>query len=193
MTKKYSLIMLGSGAGSTIEFFCQKAKEDDSTFRVAAIVTENPKSPLDSIAKKYNVPFHLLPFKKEDFTKWDTDLKEILKSYSADLVLLAGFLKKIGSQTLSQFPDKIINSHPSLLPDYAGMYGSHIHRAVINDKKDKTGISIHIVNEEYDKGLILHQETLKISQEETALELEKRVKGVEKTIYLETVLKFLKK
>lgn len=191
MNKKYPIVMLGSGAGSTIDFFCEKASHQDSLLQIVAIVTESPTSPLNSIAKKYNIPFYLLPFKKESTKDWDQKLKQILMPYNPQLILLAGFLKKIGPQVLAQFHGKIINSHPALLPEFSGMYGSHIHRAVIEQGKQQTGVSIHVVNEEYDKGLILHQQILKVLKDESAGELEKRIKDMEKEVYLKAVLKML--
>ena len=190
-----TIVALGSGEGSTIEFFCQKIQEEKPNFKITALITENPQSGLLKIAKKFKLVCHVIPYDKKDFTVWDQKLCETLLLYKASLILLAGFFKKIGPVVLNQFPNQIINSHPSLLPDFggSGMYGSKVHQAVIKAKKTKTGVSIHKVSAEYDKGLILSQKTIPIKKNETALNLEKKVKRIEKPFYFETITHILNK
>ena len=187
------IVALGSGKGSTIEFFCQKIKQENFNFKITALITDNPKSNLLSIAKKFNIPCHVILYDKNDFTSWDQKMCSKLMTYKPDLICLAGFLKKIGHSVLKHFPDKIINSHPALLPEFGGtgMYGLKLHQSVINAKKNQTGVSIHKVNTEYDKGLILAKKIIPIKKNETALELEKRVKKIEKPFYFKTILKIL--
>ena len=188
------LVALGSGEGSTIEFFCQKIQKEKPNFKITALITENPQSGLLKIAKKFNLPCHVIKYDKNNLISWNQKLYKSLLLYQPNFIILAGFLKKIGPAVLKQFPNQIINSHPSLLPDFGGtgMYGLKVHQAVIKAKKSKTGISIHKVNAEYDKGLILAQKTIPIEQNETAVELEKKVKQIEKPFYFETIVKFLK-
>ena len=187
------IVALGSGKGSSIEFFCQKIQKEKPNFKITALITENPQSGLLKVAKKFNLPCHIIKYDKNNFSSWDQKLLETLKLYKPDLILLAGFLKKIGPTVLKQFPNQIINSHPALLPDFggAGMYGSKVHQALIQAKKRQTGVSIHKVNAEYDKGLILSQKIIPIKENETALELENRVKKIEKPFYFETVRQIL--
>lgn len=181
--------MLGSGLGSTIDFFCtQLEKATDKPFDIACIVTENPKSALQDIAKKYQIPFKLLTFEKQNPDSWDKKLKDFLVSYNPDFILLAGFLKKIGKQTLTQFHCRVINSHPSLLPDFAGLYGTAIHQAVIQESKKHTGISIHVVNQNYDEGPLVRQKMIPVVKGETFQQLEERVKKIEKDFYFETIV-----
>ena len=189
-----SIVALGSGKGSTIEFFCEKIQKKQSKFKINLIITENPKSGLLKIAKKYRLPCHVIKYNTENFKEWDQKLNKTLLLYNPSLIILAGFLKKIGPIVLSHFPSQIINSHPSLLPQFGGtgMYGLKVHQAVIKAKEAKTGISIHKVNSEYDKGMILAQKTIPIKKNETALELEKRIKEIEKAFYFETICRLLK-
>ena len=189
---RYSIVAMGSGSASTINFFCEKIfSEQPPPFFIKAFVTENPKSGLIKIAKKYNLPCHVIEYKNKDFKLWDKELCQILLSYNPQLVLLAGFLKKIGPVVLRQFSNRIVNSHPSLIPEFSGsgMYGSKIHQAVIREKKKQTGITIHIVNKNYDEGPILAQKRISVKKGESAIELEKRVKKIEKAFYFETVKK----
>ena len=190
----YPVLALGSGAGSTIEFFCEKALLKTCPFKIKAIITENPKSGVLKAAKKYHVPFHVVEYKNKKFQEWDKELSRILLSYSPRLILLAGFLKKIGPEALSLFPNKIINSHPSLLPEFSGpgMYGSKIHQAALRAKRAETGVSIHIVNSHYDKGPVLAQKKIPIRKGVSASNLEAQIKKIEKVFYFETALKIIK-
>ena len=107
-------------------------------------------------------------------------------------MLLSGFLSKIGPEVLNGFPERIINSHPSLLPKFggAGMYGSRVHNAVIQSNETVSGVTVHLVNEEYDKGKILGQKTVKLANDETALSLEAKILNIEKSFVFE-ILKSL--
>lgn len=186
-----TIIALGSGQGSTIEFFCQKILAEKHPFKIKAIITENPMAGLVNVAKKFNLPSLIVEYKNKEFQMWDQQLCQTLLSYNPHLILLAGFLKKIGPIVLNQFQNKIINSHPSFLPEFSGsgMYGLKVHQAVIHKNKPYTGVSIHVVNQDYDNGQILAQKKIPVQQGENAVDLEKRVKKIEKKFYFETVLK----
>ncbi len=193
MSKKYSIVMLGSGAGSTIDFFCRKMKSEELPANIAAIITDNPKANVVSVAKKFHIPCCIIPFKEVEKEDWDSKLCQILLNYQPELILLAGFLKKIGPQTLSKFENKIINSHPALVRDFSGLgrYGSHIHQAVIDENKKETGVTIHLVNENYDEGRILKEEIIRVEKGEKASDLEEKVKKIEKEVYFKTILQII--
>jgi phosphoribosylglycinamide formyltransferase-1 len=88
----------------------------------------------------------------------------LLKNLQVDLIVLAGFLWLIPSSLLKAFPNKIINLHPALLPKYGGkgMYGDHVHKAILDNKEEESGITIHFVNEQFDEGEVIHQSKFKI-------------------------------
>ena len=190
----YSVVALGSGQGSTIEFFCRKIQVEKPPFAIKALVTDRSRSGLIKIAKTFQIPCHIINYKKEKAEQWDKELRQVLRSYKAQFILLAGFLKKIGPLVLHEFPNRILNSHPSFLPEFSGpgMYGFKVHQAVLQAKKKETGVTIHIVNKNYDEGPLLAQKKIPIQKGETALELEKRVKKIEKEFYFETLLKIIK-
>ncbi len=189
----YPVVALGSGQGSTIEFFCKKLKAQKPSFRIKALVTEKPNSGLVNIAKKFKIPCHVIEYKNKNFEDWDKELCQILLPYKPRLIFLAGFLKKIGPAVLNEFKNKIINSHPSLLPEFSGsgMYGLKVHQAVIREERKETGVSIHIVDNNYDEGPVIAQKKIPIKKEKTALELEKKVKKIEKDFYFEIVTKII--
>ena len=104
-----------------------------------------------------------------------------LKKINPELIILAGFLKKIPPSYLSFFKNKIINIHPSLLPKYGGkgMYGSNIHKKVIQNKESESGITIHYVSKEYDAGKIIFQKKIKIDKNDTPKKLEEKIHKLE--------------
>lgn len=114
----------------------------------------------------------------ENYTE---QLIEFLKVEKIDLIILAGFLLKIPEAFIKAFPNKIINLHPALLPKYggAGMYGHHVHKAVLANKEKESGITIHFVNEEYDKGEVILQASTLIEESETPESLAKKIQLLE--------------
>lgn len=140
------------------------------------------------MAARYNLASHCLsPKDYPDFAAWDAALLALLRKGNPDFILLAGFLKKIGPGVLNVFQNRIVNTHPSLLPKYGGhgMFGRRVHEAVLKAKEPQTGVTIHLVNEKYDEGPILKQVTIPIHANETADRLEARVKEIEKSVLLE--------
>ena len=191
--KPARLVMLASGAGSTVSAFCKAGEKDQIPARVVAVITNESKAGVISVAKEHQVPCSVIEYQKEDIMSWDQLLLKTIKKYDPDLVLLAGFLKKIGPAVIASFKNRILNSHPALLPEFSGkgMYGLRVHSAVIARKKTETGVTIHLVNENYDEGRILAQQKLPVFSKETPSELEKRVKIMEKELYIQTVKKIL--
>jgi phosphoribosylglycinamide formyltransferase-1 len=114
-----------------------------------------------------------------------SDYLQICQERSANWVILAGFLKKIPAAFITAFPDRIINIHPSLLPNYggAGMYGQNVHRAVSAANEAFSGISIHLVNEEFDKGKLLFQHAVALPKNANADEVEQEVRSLEQQYF----------
>lgn len=123
----------------------------------------------------------------------DSEILQALRDHNIDLVVLSGFMKMIGRETIRAYPEKIINVHPSLLPKYGGkgMYGSHIHQAVKDNGDDKTGITIHYVDEIYDNGKIIAQKEIAVSESNSAADIETNVKRAEPDFYVETLKRLL--
>ena len=187
------LVMLASGAGTTVSAFCKAREKGHIPAQVIGVITNENTAGVVSVAKDHQIPCAVLKYQKENAAAWDQLLLETLKKYDPDLILLAGFLKKIGPGVISHFKNRIVNSHPALLPEFSGkgMYGSRVHSAVIAHKKTETGVTIHLVNENYDEGRILAQKKLLVFTGETSSELETRVKAMEKDLYIQTVKKIL--
>ncbi|MGN6478129.1 MAG: formyltransferase family protein, partial [Flavipsychrobacter sp.] len=137
------------------------------------------------IARYEHIPF--LVIDKQTFK--EALFIEQLQEYNPSLIVLAGFLWKIPDVVIHAFPDKIINIHPALLPSYGGkgMYGHHVHNAVIADAKEESGISIHYVNEVYDSGNIIVQARCQVHSEDTADTLAQKIHRLEHYFYPRTI------
>ena len=124
----------------------------------------------------------------------DQAIADTLERHKVDLVVLAGYMKRIGPRTLSSFNNRILNIHPCLLPKYGGqgMYGMRVHEAVIEAGDNESGVTIHLVNEEYDQGDILAQEKVPVLQGDTAQSLADRVLQLEHKLYPETIANIIK-
>jgi len=124
----------------------------------------------------------------------DTAIAEKLRDHKINLVALSGYMKLIGSEILESVDQKIINIHPALLPQYGGqgMFGRYVHQAVKDNNETETGITIHQVNEQYDEGKILAQKKIPLTSDNTAEDIENKVKEAEPGFYVETIRKIQK-
>lgn len=188
---KPRLAFLCSGEGTTFEYLAGQPQ-----FQPICLITNTAKSPVLKKAQHLNIPsFIFCPDQYKSLELWDQAVLKCLKKNHVDLVILAGFLRRIGSHVLFHFKNKVINSHPALLPHFGGkgMYGIHVHKAVHKSQEKTTGVTIHYVNEEYDKGAVIAQKKLNILKTDTPESLEKRVKQLEKKFYAEVIEQVWKK
>ncbi|MES2430179.1 MAG: phosphoribosylglycinamide formyltransferase [Bacteroidota bacterium] len=180
--KKINVAIFASGAGSN----AQKIILSNPSYNIALIVCNKPEAGVLKIAAEHHIPTLLI--EKERFFKEDTYL-EILKGHKIDFIVLAGFLWKIPAKLIGAYPNKIINIHPALLPNYGGkgMYGSRVHEAVIAAKEKESGISIHYVDELYDHGNIIFQAKCEICEDDTADTLAQKIHALEHQHFPETI------
>lgn len=152
---KKNLTIFASGAGSNAQQIINYFR-DSSIAKITLIVCNKPGAGVISIAEKEKIP--VLYIEKERFFKGDGYLSE-LKDAGTNLIVLAGFLWKIPQILIDEYPKRIINIHPALLPKYGGrgMYGQYVHEAIINAGEVESGITIHYVDEHYDNGDIIFQ------------------------------------
>ena len=185
------IAIFGSGFGSNAENICLFfANSPDIS--VVLIGTNNKNSFLVNRAKKLNIP--LVVFSKTYLNNFD-ELHKKLAEKEVDCIVLAGFLLKLPAKMINKYSDKIINLHPSLLPKYGGkgMYGDNVHREVLRQNEDVSGITIHLVNEKYDDGKILFQKKCNISAIETVSSLSKKINALELLFFPKTIKQFLLK
>lgn len=154
-----NVILFASGAGSNVQAILDYFRGNDKV-HFPLIVSNKAQAGVLDIAEREGIDFLLI----DKATFCSEVFLDNLEAYDADLLVLAGFLWKIPTFLIKAYDRKIINIHPSLLPKYGGkgMYGSHVHQAVIENKEVESGITIHLVNEEYDKGTILLQKKVEV-------------------------------
>jgi formyltetrahydrofolate-dependent phosphoribosylglycinamide formyltransferase len=175
----------GSNAGKIIDYF-----RDSPTVEVSLVVCNKPGAGVLNIAKKENIP--ILMLEKEAFFRGDSYISA-LKERNIQFIVLAGFLWKIPPALIRAFSGKIINIHPALLPKYGGkgMYGSHVHEAVIAANEKESGISIHFVDELYDHGEIIFQAIIPLTDHETPSSLAEKIHRLEHQHYPQVIGKLL--
>lgn len=176
-----NIVIFASGNGSNAETII-KYFQNNTKIKVALVISNNPKAKVIEKAHKLSIP--VLVLDNDNFSKSDY-LIEILEKHNIELIVLAGFLRKIGEQLISKFENKIINIHPSLLPKYGGkgFYGGKVHEAVLKAKEDFSGITIHYVNKNYDEGDIIFQTQCQIDKLDDVISLGKKVSELEHKFY----------
>ena len=188
MSKKIVLFASGSGtnAENIIRYFQRSAVAE-----VVGVYTNKVGAGVIARAEKLGVPVRI--FDRNTFNE-TTAIQDEVKGLSVDLVVLAGFLWKIPDAFIRDFPGKIVNIHPALLPKFGGkgMYGMHVHRAVLEAGESKSGITIHLVNEKYDEGQIIFQKDLPIRDDDTPETLASRIHELEYNHYPAVIEKLLK-
>ena len=182
--------IFASGEGTNAEnLFTHFAQ--DPRIKIKLVVTNKDDAGIVKRAEKHRKNVQIVS--KAALENYSDKLIEFLKMEKIDLIILAGFLLKIPESFIKAFPNKIINLHPALLPKYggAGMYGMRVHAAVIANKETESGITIHYVNEEYDKGEIILQAKTLIAENETAESLAKKIQQLEFEYLPKAVERFL--
>ena len=168
---------------------CKNKKIDA---KVVLVISNNSKAYALERAENEKIDnYHISEYKyKEEFTG---KLMELLSKYKIDLILLAGYMKKLPKEIVEKY--KVLNIHPALLPEYGGqgMYGERVHKAVLEAKEKESGCTVHLVDEYYDNGRILNQMIVPVLEGDTIETLAKRVLEKEHIIYVDTIKKILTK
>jgi len=186
---KIKIAVFASGSGTNAEkifnYFAQHQR-----IEVAGLFTNNPQAYAITRAINHQIPYRV--FDKATFNHPEKMLA-MLDELSIDVVVLAGFLWLIPEFLVNRFQDRMINIHPALLPKFGGkgMYGMRVHQAVIESDEPESGITIHLVNQEYDKGRIIYQATCPVTPEETADSLAKKIHQLEYRHYPEVIERWL--
>lgn len=186
-----NIAVFASGSGTNAEKIFEKFAQHPKA-RVQLLLTNNPKAGVIGRAARFNIPVQV--FDKSILYGTDDVLKWLHKA-EIDFIVLAGFLLKIPENIIKAYPNSIINIHPALLPAYGGkgMYGIHVHRAVLEAKEMATGITIHFVNENYDEGKIILQVTCPIEANDTPEDVAAKVQKLEHQHYPEVIEELLTK
>ncbi|GIV38219.1 MAG: phosphoribosylglycinamide formyltransferase [Thermonema sp.] len=190
----HRIAVFASGSGSNAEQLIRHFKEQAADVgEVALIVCNKPDASVLERAKKWNVPFLLID--RELLYERTDELIAMLKQHEIDFIVLAGFLWLIPPALIEAYPQRIVNIHPALLPRYGGkgMYGMHVHRAVIANREKESGITIHYVNEHYDEGQHIFQARLPIAEGTTPEQLAEQIHALEHRHYPQVVEALLRR
>lgn len=183
-----NLAVFASGSGTTLQAIIDSIESKKLDAKISIVVSNKPDAYALKRAEKAGIPTYIISSKgKENI---DNELFEHLKNYDIDLIVLAGYLKMIGDKLLANY--RIINTHPSLLPKFGGkgMHGMHVHQAVIDSKEKISGVTVHFVNNEYDRGNIIRQTTVTVLPTDDAESLSAKVQAAEKIQLMEVLNDF---
>lgn len=184
-----NLAILASGSGTNAEAIARYFEQSNS-IRVACIITNKPQAGVRLRAEKLQIPAYV--YTNEEMREGSRPLAT-LRELAVDTVILAGYLNLITRPWLEAYPNHIINIHPALLPKYGGkgMYGHHVHEAVLSAGETHSGITVHLVDEKYDHGLHLLQATCPVLAGDTADSLAARIHTLEHRFFAPTIEQFL--
>lgn len=183
-----NILLFASGGGSNVNAILNNFKQRENV-RFPLVLTNNSDAGVIEVARHHGVDVMLVNksiLNEEMFV----DTVDFFKPH---LIVLAGFLLRIPDYLVAAYPNKIVNIHPALLPKYGGkgMYGHHVHEAVLANREKESGMTVHIVNENYDEGTILLQKKVKITKTDTPASLATKVLALEHEWYskvIETLL-----
>lgn len=176
------IVVLASGTGSLFSALLEARNE---LFEIAALVTDNPKAGAIAIANKAGVEVRVVePANFADRAEWDEALTGAIEEFKPTLVVSAGFMRVLGADTLDAFPDRIINTHPALLPHFPG---AHAVRDALAAGASETGSTVHVVDSGVDTGPVIVQESVAVLPGDDEASLHERIKVVERRLLVDVV------
>lgn len=172
-----NIAIFGSGSGTNAENIIKFLAKSDS-IRIVVVLSNKTDAGIHARAQNLGIPSFSFTF--SEFREGVLILEKMAE-YHVDFIVLAGFLPLVSPVIINAFPNSIINIHPALLPNFGGkgMYGAHVHEAVVAAKETQTGITVHYVNERYDEGAIIFQAVCPVLPEDTVEDVEKKVHALE--------------
>ncbi len=183
------LVVLASGQGRNFEAIAKASLDGKLRAQVVGLVSNRPCGAIDK-ARALAVPAHIISWEKMQTPKeWGEKLIQQLEVWQPDWILLAGFLKILSPDVVAKYAWKILNLHPSLLPQYGGpgMYGAQVFKAIVKAKETQSGATLHFVTEKFDEGPILNQVKIPVYERDTAETLMDRTQMLEPEFYVETL------
>ncbi|GAB2778559.1 phosphoribosylglycinamide formyltransferase [Rhabdobacter roseus] len=175
------IAIFASGSGSNAEKIAQYFAPKPGV-EVSLILTNNPQAGVIQRARSLHIP--VVVFDRKAF--YDTDrIVQLLQNQKIDLLVLAGFMMLVPEALVAAFPNRMLNIHPALLPQYGGkgMYGHYVHEAVVAAGERQSGITIHFVNERYDEGQVVFQSTCPVEPGDTPADVARKVQVLEHEHY----------
>ena len=190
--RQINIGFMSSHGGTNMQAVLDAIQKGILKAKPCVLISNNSKSKAIERAKSVDMPhYHISQLTHPDPIEHDHLIVDTLKKHEVEYILLVGYMKKLGPNTLKQYSGKIINIHPSLLPKYGGngMFGRYVHEAVLRNNETESGVTIHLVDEEYDTGRIINQCTIPVLVNETVDSLSERILHKEHEILVETLIK----
>lgn len=190
---KAKLLVLASGEGSIFEAIVRFGQSPQAKYEVVALLTNKSQAGAVKRAEKLKIPVASFAYDQKNPQEFYFKSLEMAKQLKVDFVALAGFLLLVRNPFFSYFSNRMLNTHPSLLPKYGGvgMYGRKVHQAVLQNKEKRTGVTIHLVNEKYDQGDVLLRHEVVVHESDTVESLSSRVKEAEQSLYPQAINEFV--
>ncbi len=188
-----NIAILASHEGTTLQAVLDACAAGTIAARVVLVISNNADSGALRRARSAGVEtLHLSSRTHPDPQQLDEAIRRALERHGADLILLAGYMKRLGPGTLERFAGRVLNTHPALLPGFGGrgMYGEHVHRAVLAAAERSSGASIHLVDQAYDTGPVLAQVTVPVERSDTVETLAARVQRAERALVVKVLAEF---
>ena len=182
--------VLASGAGTTLQAVIDAIEAGELDATIAVVISNNSQSGALARAARHLLPSaHLSGATHADARGLDAAIRDALRAHDANLVLLAGYMKKLGPATLGAFKGRVINTHPALLPKHGGkgLYGSRVHAAVLATREKVTGVSVHLVDRDYDTGRVLAQREVRVEPGDDVDSLTARVQAAERDFLVDVL------
>jgi len=172
----FKMVVLVSGRGTNLQAIIDAIKERKIDGKIVAVISNRKKAYALERAKREGIPTYYLPARKnETREEYDRRLNEIIEPLNPDLIVLAGFLRILSPWFVNKYRNKIINIHPALLPSFAGLYGEHVHKAVLEYGCKVSGCTVHFVDDKVDHGPIIIQKCVEVKDDDTVESLAARV------------------
>ena len=191
-----SIAVFASGRGSNFQALAEAISKKNIEAKIVVVISNNSNAGALALAQAFHIPaLHLSQKQFPSQEAFTNAVLSALESHGADFVVLAGYMKKIDPAIIRRYRNNIINVHPALLPAFGGqgMYGRHVHEAVIAERARVSGATVHIVDEEFDHGLILLQESIPVEESDTPDTLAEKVLRIEHRILPRAVELFARK
>ncbi len=185
---KLAIAFLASNNGTSFRAVNEAIRANTLNAAAVVLISNKASSAALAYAETYGIPSLHIPTKDREADA-DKQLRDTLVAHGAEIVVLSGYLKKLGPLTLAAFDRRILNVHPGLLPKYggSGMYGRKVHQAVLGNRETETGATIHLVDGEYDHGRTVVTMTVQIYPDDDVLSLEQRVMVVECNLFTDLI------
>ena len=191
--KKLKIAVLASGRGSNFKAVLDNIKQGKLDAEICAVISNKKSAGALEIARENQIPAFFISAKQlPEQSDFDNRVMEVLIETESNFVILAGYLKMIGIEIVRKYKNRILNIHPALLPSFGGkgMYGQYVHEAVLNYGCRVSGVTVHLVDEEYDTGLPVIQRCVPVMDDDTPETLAARVLKEEHKVFTEALSYF---